>query len=181
MEATPLHLPGLVLISLKVYRDGRGFFVERYNQARFQALGLPTQFIQDNHSRSAPGVLRGLHFQEQPPQGKLIGVIRGCIWDVAVDLRSESPTLGQSFGSELNDVDGKLLWVPAGFGHGFCVLGDQPADVIYKVDVPYQPAGEGGIHWADPDLAIAWPIASPIVSERDQKLGSFAEYCRRKE
>ena len=126
-----------------------------------------------------PGVLRGIHYQHRPAQGKLVGVIRGRIWDVAVDLRADSPTYGQHYHVELSDLNGRLLWMPAGFGHGFCVLGDEAADVLYKVDAPYDATGEGGIHWADPDLAIPWPVRAPIISTRDQGLASFAAYKAR--
>ncbi|MFN7684779.1 MAG: dTDP-4-dehydrorhamnose 3,5-epimerase [Oligoflexia bacterium] len=163
-------LDGLKLIQLAVHGDERGFFVERFQAERFREHGLPAHFVQDNHSRSAPGVLRGLHFQTNPAQGKLVGCVRGRIWDVAVDIRQSSPTFGQHFGVELSDMNGKLLWIPAGFAHGFCVLGDAPADVLYKVDAFYNPATEGGIRWNDPKLGIQWPIASPTVSSRDAAL-----------
>ncbi len=176
MKITRLDLEGLVLIDLVVHRDGRGFFTERFQVDRFRDNGLPTNFVQDNHSRSSPGTLRGLHYQSHPPQGKLVGVTRGQIWDVAVDIRPDSPTYGRSLGLELSDLNGRVLWVPPGFAHGFCVLGDEPADVLYKVDAFYNPAGEGGILWADPDLSIPWPMPHPIVSERDKKLPRFADY-----
>lgn len=118
---TPLELDGIVLVQLAVHGDSRGFFTERYHQARFQQHGLPTAFVQDNHSRSAPGVIRGLHYQHAPPQGKLVGVTRGRIWDVAVDIRPGSSTFGRSVAAELSDMNGRLLWIPAGFAHGFCV------------------------------------------------------------
>jgi dTDP-4-dehydrorhamnose 3,5-epimerase len=137
---------------------------------------LPATFVQDNHSRSYPRVLRGLHYQRAPWQGKLVGVVRGRIWDVAVDVRPESPSFGRAVWTELNDADERLIWLPPGLAHGFCVLGDEPADVLYKVDVPYDAAREGGIFWADPELAIPWPIADPIVSERDRALPGFAAY-----
>jgi len=176
MKALPLEIKGLLLVELKVHGDARGFFIERFQQQRFREHGLPDNFVQDNHSRSAPGVLRGLHYQTRPSQGKLVGVVRGRIWDVAVDIRSDSPTFGKSFGVELSDMNGRLLWVPAGFAHGFCVVGDEPADVYYKVDAVYSPATEGGISWNDPDLKVEWPIANPTVSKRDQTLMSFAQY-----
>ena len=179
MKVTYLDLDGLVLIELVILGDRRGFFTERFQLDRFRENGLPTGFVQDNHSRSAQKVLRGLHYQYCPVQGKLIGVTRGRIWDVAVDIRPDSPTYGQSLGLELNDMNGRLLWIPPGFAHGFCVLGDEPAHVLYKVDAPYNPAGERGISWNDPDLSIHWPVSQPIVSERDQKLPSFAEYRSR--
>src|SRR5262245_29671125 len=124
MKATHLDLKGLILFSLPVHSDARGFFVERYQSERF-AEHLPCEhFVQDNHSRSIPGVLRGLHYQTDPAQGKLVGTIRGRIWDVAVDIRTDSPTFGKSFGVELSDENGLALWIPAGFAHGFCVLGN---------------------------------------------------------
>lgn len=176
MNVVPVEIKGLALVELKVFGDARGFFVERFKQERFAALGLPTQFVQDNHSRSAPGVLRGLHYQTNPAQGKLVGVVRGRIWDVAVDVRHASPTFGQHFGLELSDMNGRLLWIPPGFAHGFCVIGDEPADVLYKVDALYTPATEGGIMWNDPQLAVHWPISNPTISGRDQKLQTFAQY-----
>ncbi len=179
MKLHPLKLAGLQLIELPVYGDERGFFVERFQHERFAQHGLSTNFIQDNHSRSAPGVLRGLHYQYNPYQGKLVGVVRGRIWDVAVDLRPDSSTYGQHVCAELSDMNGLLLWIPPGFGHGFCVLGDEPADVIYKVDARYNPQGEGGVQWNDPDLAIPWPVKEPIVSARDERLPSFDEYRAR--
>ena len=171
-----LSLAGLKLITLKIYHDERGFFVERYQQTRMQEYGLPSQFIQDNHSRSKPGVIRGLHFQHNPGQGKLVGVLRGRVLDVAIDIRKDSLTYGKWEAVELSDLNGQILWIPPGFAHGFCVLGDEPADVMYKVDSPYSPGNEGGIHYADPSLNITWPIASPIVSEKDKALGSFLDY-----
>jgi dTDP-4-dehydrorhamnose 3,5-epimerase len=176
MKITPLELAGLARVELTVHGDERGLFVERFNASEFRALGLPTQFVQDNHSRSAPGVVRGLHYQFDPPQAKLVGVIRGKILDVVVDIRPASPTYGRSHREQLSDLNGVLLWIPAGFAHGLYVLGDEPADVLYKVDVFYNLAGEGGIHPADPELAIAWPVAHPVLSARDQKLPSFASY-----
>ena len=175
MNVVRLGLEGLVLVELTVIGDERGFFVQRFHQDAFREYGLPTAFAQDNHSRSVPGVLRGLHYQHSPAQGKLVGVTRGRIWDVAVDIRPDSPTFGQSEATELSDLNGRLLWIPPGFAHGFCVLGDEPADVLYKVDAVYNPRGEGGIAWDDPDLAIPWPVREPIVSARDRSLPSFAE------
>lgn len=176
MKLTPTPLEDVLIIELAVHGDKRGFFVERYNKQKLAEAGFHFNFVQDNHSRSAPGVLRGLHFQHTPPQGKLVGCVNGRIWDVAVDMRPNSPTFGKHFGLELSDENGKLLWVPAGFAHGFCVLGDQPADVMYKVTENYNPAGEQGVSWNDPELAVAWPISNPTVSERDTKQMSFADY-----
>lgn len=179
MKVTRLSPAGLVLIELAVHGDQRGFFVERFRADIFEEHELPTRFVQDNHSRSAPGVLRGLHYQHTPAQGKLVGVTRGRIWDVAADIRPESATFGQTFGVELSDMNGRLLWVPPGFAHGFCVLGDEPADLLYKVDAAYNPNGESGIAWDDPELSVAWPIDSPTVSARDRELPSFAQYRER--
>jgi dTDP-4-dehydrorhamnose 3,5-epimerase len=177
MKVENLALAGLKLITLKLFGDSRGFFVERFKENVFAENGLPTHFAQDNHSRSAPGILRGLHYQTEPAQGKLIGVVRGRIWDVAVDIRAGSPTFGQHFSVELSDMNGKLLWVPAGFAHGFCVIGEEPADVYYKVDGLYNPATEGGIRWDDPDLGVKWPEGLiPQISGRDEKLATFRDY-----
>ena len=178
MKVTDLPLSGLKLVDLDVFKDGRGFFVEVFNQLKFQKAGLQTLFVQDNHTRSTPGVLRGLHFQTQPQQGKLIGAIRGRVWDVSVDIRVNSPTFGKHFTIELNGEDGKLLWIPRGFAHGFCVLGEEPADLIYKVDGLYNPKSEGGISWDDPDLNIPWPLQNPILSPRDETLLPFSDYRR---
>ncbi len=176
MQVLDCKLPGLKIVQLKVHGDSRGFFVERFNYDRFLEAGLPTQYFQDNHSRSAPGILRGVHYQATPPQGKLVGVLRGRIWDVAVDIRPDSPTYGQYDALELSSDNGRLLWIPAGFAHGFCVLGDEPADVLYKVTGRYNASGEGGIRYDDPQMAIDWPVKNPTISDRDKGLMSWAEY-----
>lgn len=173
----PIH--GLKVVQLDVHGDARGFFVERYHQQRMRELGIDADFVQDNHSRSAPNILRGLHYQHTPPQGKLVGVTRGLVWDVAVDIRKGSPTYGKYHAVELSGENGILFWIPAGFAHGFCVLGDEPADMIYKVSGLYNAAGEGGIRYDDPDIAIDWPIENPIISERDKHLMSFADYSKK--
>lgn len=175
-KLTPTPLDGLIVIELEMHGDERGFFIERFNSKVFEMAGLPAYFAQDNHSRSAPDVLRGLHYQHNLAQAKLVGVTRGSIWDVAVDIRPDSSSYGESFGLELSDMNGKLLWMPSGFAHGFCVTGEEIADVVYKVTTPYNPDGEKGIAWDDPDLNIEWPLASPILSKRDQTLPSFADY-----
>jgi dTDP-4-dehydrorhamnose 3,5-epimerase len=175
VKISPLELDGLQLVELDVLGDARGFFVQRFHAEQFRPF-ISAEFVQDNHSRSAPGVLRGLHFQHSPAQGKLVGVVRGRIWDVAVDIRPDSRTFGRSVGVELSDLNGRLLWVPPGFAHGICVLGDEPADVLYKVDAVYAPAGEGGIRWNDPELGISWPVLQPTISTRDAALPTFAEY-----
>ena len=176
MKVTRLDIGDVLLIELDVFGDERGFFVARYHAEQFREHGLPAAFVQDNHSRSRPAVMRALHFQHTPPQGKLVGVTRGRIWDVAVDIRADSPTFGQHVSAELSDANGCLLWIPPGFAHGFCVLGDEPADVLYKVDAPYNAPGESGIAWNDPELAVNWPIQDPITSVRDRALPSFADY-----
>lgn len=176
MQVYDTPLSGLKLVQLKLIGDARGFFIERFNAGAFAAAGLPTDFVQDNHSRSAAGILRGLHGQHTPPQGKLVGCVRGRIWDVAVDIRVHSPTFGKHYAVELTDMNGKLLWVPAGFAHGFCVLGEEPADVLYKVTAGYTPTTEVGIHYADAELNIPWPIENPQTSERDRRLPSFEDY-----
>jgi dTDP-4-dehydrorhamnose 3,5-epimerase len=177
MDVRHCAIEGLKIIQLKMHGDSRGFFVERFHVQRFADAGLPTDFSQDNHSRSAPGILRGMHYQTNPTQGKLVGVIRGAVWDVAVDVRPNSPTYGQYEAVELSGDNGVLFWIPAGFAHGFCVIGDEPADVMYKVTGAYNAACEGGIAYNDPELAINWPLTAPTVSARDQQLPSFAAYC----
>ena len=177
MRIAEFNLEGLRLITLDIHGDERGFFIERFNQDRFRQAGLPYEFVQDNHSRSGAGVIRGLHYQHTPAQGKLVGVVRGRILDVVLDIRTGSPTYGQTASVELSELNGQLLWIPRGFAHGFCVL-DGPADLLYKVDAPYNPAGEGGILWNDPELAISWPVEQPIISERDQHSPTFEEYGR---
>lgn len=167
-------ISGLKIIELKVHRDDRGFFVERFREDWREKYGLP-HFVQDNHSLSKPGVIRGLHYQTQPfAQGKLVGCLRGRIWDVAVDLRKDSATFGQWEAFELSADNGQLLWIPAGFAHGFCVLGSEPADVMYKVDAPYSAANDAGIRFDDPTLKIQWPLdqmpCPPIVSAKDRAL-----------
>jgi dTDP-4-dehydrorhamnose 3,5-epimerase len=176
MKLRECPIDGLKVIELAVHGDARGFFVERYHRQKLADLGLDVEFVQDNHSRSAPNILRGLHYQHTPPQGKLVGVTRGAVWDVAVDIRPDSPTFGQYHAVELTGENGVLFWIPAGFAHGFCVLGDEPADMLYKVSGLYNAAGEGGIRYDDPELAIDWPVKQPIISARDEGLISFAEY-----
>lgn len=176
MELIPCPIDGLKIIRLDKHSDERGVFIERYQREKFYELGIKAEFVQDNHSQSKAGVLRGLHWQQNPAQGKLIGVTHGRIWDVAVDLRPESSTFGQHHAVELSAENATLLWIPAGFAHGFCVLGNEPADLIYKVSGIYNKNGEGGINFDDTELAINWPTKNPIVSERDKNLQSFKEY-----
>lgn len=177
MKLLACPIDGLKVIQLQVHGDARGFFVERYHKQKLADLGLDVDFVQDNHSRSAPNILRGLHYQHTPPQGKLVGVTRGAVWDVAVDIRPDSPTYGQYHGVELTGENGVLFWIPAGFAHGFCVLGDEPVDMLYKVSGLYNQAGEGGIRYDDPQIAIDWPLKNPQISARDEGLMSFAQYA----
>jgi dTDP-4-dehydrorhamnose 3,5-epimerase len=173
MKITNTFIEGLKVVELDIYKDSRGFFVERFNKKSFQEIGIPCEYIQDNFSQSSPGVIRGLHYQNNPSQAKLVGCVRGNIWDVAADIRKDSPTFGQYFGIELSGENGKLLYIPAGFAHGFCVLGNELADVSYKVDGIYNKAGEGGIIYNDPTLKIDWPVKNPIVSDKDKLLPEF--------
>ncbi len=166
---------GLCLIDTKIYQDDRGFFVEKFNRDIFLELGLPIDFFQDNHSFSLPKVIRGLHYQI-PHQTKIISCVRGSILDVVVDLRKDSKSFGKHFATELSSKNGKMIFVPPGFAHGFCVLGDEPADVFYKVDKKYNKNTENGIIYNDPDLAINWPIKNPILSIKDKNLQSFKDY-----
>lgn len=179
MKVLDTPLEGLKVVELDVYGDNRGFFVERFNKDKFAKAGLPMEFVQDNHSRSAAGVLRGLHYQYEPAQGKLVGCIGGRLLDVAVDIRKDSPTLGKWFSIELSAENGKLLWIPEGFAHGFCVLGDEPADLYYKITGgTYNPEGEGGIMWNDSEIGINWGAKNPVISERDGNQLSFKEYLK---
>ncbi len=176
MQIETTRLPGVLVITPRVITDLRGFFLESYNQETFRAQGIDTVFVQDNHSRSARGTLRGLHFQLPPAaQAKLIRVISGAIWDVAVDIRAGSPTLGAWYGTKLSAENYRQLLIPEGFAHGFCVLSDE-AEVLYKASHAYSPQHERGILWCDPQIQIPWPVTEPILSERDQRAGTLAEY-----
>ncbi|NPV29967.1 MAG: dTDP-4-dehydrorhamnose 3,5-epimerase [Firmicutes bacterium] len=162
-----LEIPEVVLIEPKVFQDGRGFFMETYKFSDFTAFGITERFVQDNHSRSLRGVLRGLHYQNPPnAQGKLVRVVAGEIFDVAVDIRRGSPTYGKWVGERLSAENKRMLYIPPGFAHGFCVL-SQEAEVVYKVTEEYAPEHEAGIIWNDPDIGIRWPVAEPIISEKD--------------
>jgi dTDP-4-dehydrorhamnose 3,5-epimerase len=168
------QLDGVVLIEPEVHGDERGFLVETFRDDGWRELGVGVEFVQENHSRSGHGILRGLHFQTRPGQAKLVRCLRGRIWDVAVDLRRDSPTYRRWEGHELDDERHRQLFVPAGFGHGFCVLSEQ-ADVAYKLSSHYDPATEAGIAWDDPDVGVKWPISEPILSERDRTAPRLAE------
>ena len=174
MKITPTAIPDLLIIEPKVFGDARGFFFESFNQKAFnEAAGLDVNFVQDNHSRSAKGVLRGLHYQVRQPQGKLVRVVRGAVFDVAVDIRKGSPTFGKWEGIELTEENNKQFWVPAGFAHGFVVLSDS-ADFLYKTTDYYAPEFERCIAWNDPSIGIDWQlkshgIADPQLSAKDIK------------
>ncbi|TMI82349.1 MAG: dTDP-4-dehydrorhamnose 3,5-epimerase [Bacillati bacterium ANGP1] len=171
----PLEVRDVVLIQPAAFPDHRGFFMEMYKHSEFAAHGIDDPFVQDNYSHSVRGVLRGLHFQLHPQaQQKLVGVIRGEIFDVAVDIRAGSPTYGRWVGVTLSAENRRLLYVPAGFAHGFCALSDE-ADVVYKVTAEYAPDLDGGILWNDPALGIRWPIAEPILSPKDTRLPLLRE------
>jgi len=173
MTVIETHLPGVVILQPDVHGDRRGFFVETFHESRFRDAGVSEHFVQDNHSRSMGGVLRGLHYQLSDPQGKLVRVVRGQVFDVAVDVRLGSPTLGRWVSVTLDDESLQQLYVPPGFAHGFCVLSDQ-ADLVYKCTRYYDPASEQGIVWDDPDLAIDWPLEQVILSPKDARLPTLA-------
>ena len=171
ITVTPCDIEGLYVIEPTVFKDERGYFVETYNQKDMEEAGLTMQFVQDNQSCSTKGVLRGLHFQKQFPQGKLVRVVRGKVFDVAVDLRSDSKTYGKWFGVELSAENMKQFYIPEGFAHGFLVLSDE-AEFCYKCTDFYHPGDEGGLAWNDPEIGVEWPLEEGvdlIISEKDQK------------
>ncbi len=174
MRVTPTTLPEILVIEPTVFEDARGFFMESYNRRRFAEHGITSDFVQDNHSRSARGTIRGMHYQLLPGQAKLVRVIVGEILDVVVDIRRGSPTYGKWVACPLSATNRHMLYVPVGFAHGFCVTSDV-AEVEYKVDTHYAPALERGIRYNDPEIGIDWPIENPILSERDQGLPLLAE------
>jgi dTDP-4-dehydrorhamnose 3,5-epimerase len=179
MKATPLAIPDVVLIEPKVFGDERGFFFESFNQRQFNAaVGYDVEFVQDNHSRSVKNVLRGLHYQIQHPQGKLVRAVQGTVYDVAVDLRRSSATFGQHVGVELSAHNKRMLWVPPGFAHGFVVL-SETAEFLYKTTDYWYPEFERSLAWNDPTVNIAWPLDGvPALSGKDQlgKLLADAEH-----
>ena len=166
MKVIETALPGVLIIEPKVFGDHRGFFLETFQVDRYREAGITLPFVQDNHSRSQRGVLRGLHFQRTRPQGKLVSVSRGAVYDVAADIDPASATYGQFVGVELNDDNHRQLWIPPGYAHGFCVL-SEVADFQYKCTDFYFPADEGGLLWNDPDVGIPWPITEPQLSAKD--------------
>jgi len=168
MQIYKTNLSGLLRIEPQVFGDARGFFLETYNKERYMGAGFPdVDFVQDNHSRSRKGVLRGLHFQLNHPQGKLVQVATGSVFDVAVDIRVGSPTFGQWYGCILSEENHHQLWVPPKFAHGFCVL-SETADFVYKCTDYYRPDDEDGILWNDPKIGIDWPLDAPLLSEKDK-------------
>lgn len=169
MKVVPTRIPDVLILEPKVYGDARGFFMESFNAGAFQeATGLNVAFVQDNHSRSAKNVLRGLHYQIQQPQGKLVQVVRGTVFDVAVDIRKSSRTFGQWVGAELSATNHRQMWVPPGFAHGFVVL-TESADFLYKTTDYYAPEYERCIRWNDPEIGIGWPMEGPPqLSAKDQ-------------
>ncbi|MFN6182112.1 MAG: dTDP-4-dehydrorhamnose 3,5-epimerase [Dolichospermum sp.] len=174
MKTIPTEIPEIILIETPIFQDSRGFFLESYNEKIFtEKLGITAKFVQDNHSKSENNVLRGLHYQIIQPQGKLVRVIAGKIFDVAVDIRKKSPTFGQWVGYELSAEDKRQMWIPPGFAHGFLVLSEM-AEVIYKTTDYYAPGSDRAIIWNDPDLAINWPLTTPpILSAKDSNAPTF--------
>ena len=173
MKITETSLPGVLVIEPRIFRDSRGFFLESFNADRFEHHGLPITFRQDNHSHSKGGVLRGLHYQLRRPQGKLVSVIRGRVFDVAVDIRRGSPNFGQWFGTILSEDEPRYLWIPPGFAHGFCALSPE-ADFVYKCTDVYVADDDRGILWCDPSIGIRWPLESPLLSEKDLLLAPLS-------
>jgi dTDP-4-dehydrorhamnose 3,5-epimerase len=178
MKVTPTALPEVLLLEPKCFGDERGFFMESFNQRQFdEAVGCPVSFVQDNHSRSTRGVLRGLHYQLPPhAQGKLVRVVSGAVFDVAVDMRRNSPAFGRWVGEELSEANHRQLWIPPGFAHGFLVL-SETADFLYKTTDYYAPQAEASVRWDAPEIGIAWPsLGVPMqLSEKDRQASSFAE------
>jgi dTDP-4-dehydrorhamnose 3,5-epimerase len=174
------HLNGVAVVIPEVFEDDRGFFLEAYRKDQFAELGLPTEFVQDNHSRSAKDVVRGLHFQWEPPMGKLMRVTFGSAFLVAVDIRKGSPTLGKWFGVEASAQNRKQVYAPAGFARGFCVLSDA-AEIQYKCTGIYSNKAESGILWNDPAIGIEWPVSAPILSNKDISAQSLAQWLARPE
>ena len=174
MNLIPTSVDGVLILEPSVFKDERGFFLETFNGGELADTPIGSTFVQANHSRSSRGVLRGLHYQLANPQGKLVHVARGSIYDVAVDIRRGSPSFGKWTGVELNDDNLLSLWIPPGFAHGFCVL-SEVADVIYKCTALYDPADDHGVAWNDPSIGVAWPGADPIISSKDMRWEDLSE------
>ena len=180
MKIIETVLPGVLIIEPNVFGDARGFFLETFHKQRYEEAGIPAaglEFLQDNHSRSRKGVLRGLHFQLENPQGKLVSAGTGVVFDVAADVNPDSATYGQWVGVELSEDNHRQLWIPPGYAHGFCVL-SEVADFQYKCTALYHPESDGGVRWDDPDLGIEWPIDAPLLSEKDMQLPLLSEANR---
>lgn len=173
MKVTETSLRGVLLIEPTVHGDDRGFFMETYHLEKFQDAGIVETFVQDNHSRSARGVLRGLHYQQPNPQGKLVRCTRGALFDVAVDIRAGSPQFGSWFGAELSEENRLMLWIPPGFAHGFCAV-SPVADLVYKCTALYDAANDRSIAWNDPAIGIRWPLSSPVLSSKDAAAPTLA-------
>jgi dTDP-4-dehydrorhamnose 3,5-epimerase len=174
IKYTETHLPGVLLIEPKVFKDSRGFFMETFHQKKYAEAGIDHAFIQDNYSHSTRGTLRGLHYQLKHPQAKLVYVITGEIYDVAVDIRRGSPGFGKWVGQYLSDKNRRQIFVPEGFAHGFCVI-SETADVLYKTTDLYNPDDEYGVLWSDPTIGIDWPVEAPIVSDKDKQFPGLKE------
>jgi dTDP-4-dehydrorhamnose 3,5-epimerase len=177
MQVDTTPLPGLLRITPRVFEDSRGFFLETFHAPRYDAHGIRGPFVQDNWSRSVKDTLRGLHLQHPRGQGKLVSVTRGAVWDVAVDVRRGSPTFGQWHAEELTEANRVQLWIPPGFAHGFCVLSDV-ADFVYKCTEVYDAACEKSIAWNDPQLRIAWPVKTPLLSKKDAEAATLAQHSQ---
>jgi dTDP-4-dehydrorhamnose 3,5-epimerase len=177
MKVTETKIAGVLMIEPKVFGDSRGFFLESFHADRYAEYGIESNFVQDNYSRSTKGVLRGLHFQKNYPQGKLVSVTSGVVFDVAVDIRQDSSTFGQWVGITLSADDHKQFYIPPGLAHGFCVLSDT-ADFQYKCTDYYHPEDEASIRWNDPDIGIEWNIYEPILSEKDAKAPFLKDYAK---
>jgi dTDP-4-dehydrorhamnose 3,5-epimerase len=177
MNVVETGLAGLLLIEPKCFGDKRGFFLETFQAPRYRHVGITDDFVQENHSHSVKGVLRGLHFTVKHPQAQIVTVMHGCVFDVAVDLRPDSPTFGRWYGVELSESIPRQLYMAPGFGHGFCVL-SETADLHYKVSQLYDHGDEGGVVWNDPQIGIEWPIENPVVSERDGTYPTLSQIGR---
>ncbi len=173
MNVDTTSLPGVLVVTPRVFGDARGFFLETFSAAKYADAGIPGPFVQDNWSRSAKGILRGLHFQNPNAQGKLVSVVRGAVFDVAVDVRVGSPYFGKWFGLELSEANKKQLWVPPGFAHGFCSLSDD-TDFVYKCTGLYSPPDESSVLWNDPAIGIDWPVTAPKLSKKDLEAPTLA-------
>jgi len=178
MDVETTAIDGLLIVTPKVFSDHRGFFFESYNEERFGDAGIDLHWMQDNHVKSTKNTLRGLHFQRGKGQAKLVRCVRGRVWDVAVDIRSGSPTLGRWHAVELTEDNKKMFFIPVGFAHGYAVLSDE-AEALYKCGSVYDPELEDEILWNDPDIAVDWPVDSPILSERDKNAQTFKQYLEK--